>query len=141
MIDEIPKFCKANPAAVTHSLSNCAEFYNCSDGNKAHECHYPDLFSKATHKCENFTGVQCDNRTEPQAPCKYNFYELSIVVMVAGARWTNHILLTYMHGHRDFRILGYWPNDSLKHTENIYLLEAIDSKICKLEILCIETKV
>ena len=84
MIDEIPKFCKANPAAVTHSLSNCAEFYNCSHGNKAHECHYPDLFSKATHKCENFTGVQCDNRTEPQAPCKYNFYELSIVVMVAS---------------------------------------------------------
>lgn len=95
MIDEIPKFCKANPTAVTHSLSNCAEFYNCSDGNKAHECHYPDLFSKTTHKCENFTGVQCDNRTEPQAPCKYILYELSMVAIVEGGKWIKHFLLTW----------------------------------------------
>ncbi|VDI58558.1 Hypothetical predicted protein [Mytilus galloprovincialis] len=69
---EVPDFCKANPTAVIPSLTNCAEFYNCSDGNKAHECQYPDLFSKISHKCENFTGVQCNNRTEPQAPCEYN---------------------------------------------------------------------
>ena len=70
-VEEVPDFCKANPTAVIHSVTNCAEFYNCSDGNKAHECPYPDLFSKISHKCENFTGVDCDNRTEPQAPCKY----------------------------------------------------------------------
>lgn len=78
--EEVPDFCKANPTAVIPSLTNCAEFYNCSDGNKAHECQYPDLFSKISHKCENFTGVQCNNRTEPQAPCKYEFLTSQFVL-------------------------------------------------------------
>ncbi|KAK3583072.1 hypothetical protein CHS0354_004017 [Potamilus streckersoni] len=73
----IPDYCKAHPTAVIASDTNCAKYYNCSDvksriGGNAVECKYPDLFSTTTNQCENFTLVQCKNRTEPQAPCQYD---------------------------------------------------------------------
>ncbi|KAK3583069.1 hypothetical protein CHS0354_004014 [Potamilus streckersoni] len=73
----IPDYCKAHPTAVIASDTNCAKYYNCSDvksriGGNAIECKYPDLFSTTTNQCENFTLVQCKNRTEPQAPCQYD---------------------------------------------------------------------
>lgn len=71
----IPDYCKAHPTAVFESDTNCAKYYNCSDvksriGGNPVECKYPDLFSTKTNQCENFTLVKCENRTEPQAPCK-----------------------------------------------------------------------
>lgn len=72
-IDEI---CKQNPKAILRKNDNCAQYYNCSVSNSSYgghlqECKYPDLFSTVSMGCENFKTVTCDNRTEPQAPCKF----------------------------------------------------------------------
>lgn len=59
-------------------VDNCAEYIDCpvvTGGtmmDPVKECNYPDLFSKVTMACVNFTMVQsCDSRREPMAPCTY----------------------------------------------------------------------
>ncbi|KAL3884668.1 hypothetical protein ACJMK2_024786 [Sinanodonta woodiana] len=73
---DIPDFCAANPTSIVPSEDNCAQYYNCThpriQQGDALECHYPDLFSRQTLQCQNFTNTSCDNRTEPQAPCEYD---------------------------------------------------------------------
>ncbi|KAL3884669.1 hypothetical protein ACJMK2_024787, partial [Sinanodonta woodiana] len=73
---DVPDFCAANPTSIVPSEDNCAQYYNCThpriQQGDALECHYPDLFSRQTLQCQNFTNTSCDNRTEPQAPCEYD---------------------------------------------------------------------
>ena len=73
-------FCQANPTAVVPVPDNCAEYIDCpavttgTVTNPVKECTYPDLFSKVTMSCANFTTVQsCGTRREPMAPCKYKY--------------------------------------------------------------------
>ena len=70
-------YCQANPTAMVAMSDNCAQYIDCSlvvKGNLAdpvQECKYPDLFSRVTLMCVNFTTVpSCDTRREPMAPCK-----------------------------------------------------------------------
>jgi hypothetical protein len=74
--DGAPDYCNIHPNAVVAKEDNCAQYYNCSRpakrfaSSQMQECTYPYLFSRITMKCEKFTSVACDNRPEPQAPCK-----------------------------------------------------------------------
>ena len=70
------KYCAANPTEILQTPDDCAQYYNCSKrvtGLDDHvmECNYPDLFSNDRLICETFTNVSCDDRNEPQAPCKH----------------------------------------------------------------------
>ena len=72
---EAVDYCNANPNDIVPTSDNCAQYYNCSQNQTKYqhhvmECQYPDLFSTATLRCENFTVVSCNKRKEPQAPCK-----------------------------------------------------------------------
>lgn len=75
---DIPDYCQVHLDAVLPDPANCGHFFNCRyltshRSLEISECQYPDLFSVTTRKCEPFTNVQCQNRYEPQAPCKsYN---------------------------------------------------------------------
>ncbi|VDI54945.1 Hypothetical predicted protein, partial [Mytilus galloprovincialis] len=76
---DVPEYCKANTAAIIPDPTNCAKYYNCSDPTRqdifiletCRECTYPDLFSRVTFKCENFSTVNCIPLQEPLAPCEY----------------------------------------------------------------------
>lgn len=70
------RYCQANPGSIVAHSANCAQYYNCSQkntrlGGYLMECPYPQLFSMITTSCQNFTTTDCQNRFEPQAPCKY----------------------------------------------------------------------
>ncbi|KAL4228860.1 hypothetical protein ACF0H5_011900 [Mactra antiquata] len=79
----IAPYCQRNPTAVRPHPTNCAWYYNCSangmtkqsvypfDIEYVVECEYPQLFSKATMRCEDFPLVSCSGQFEPQAPCEY----------------------------------------------------------------------
>lgn len=77
---DIPDYCQVHLDAVLPDPANCGHFFNCRyltshRSLEISECQYPDLFSVTTRKCEPFTNVQCQNRYEPQAPCKsYNSF-------------------------------------------------------------------
>lgn len=71
----MPNFCQANPSSIKPDPDNCARYYNCSQlnstlGSYKMECPYPDLFSVATLRCQQFDTVTCTTRKEPKAPCK-----------------------------------------------------------------------
>ncbi|KAJ8316009.1 hypothetical protein KUTeg_006023 [Tegillarca granosa] len=73
---DIPDYCSAHPLAIVPNYDNCAQYYNCtqvlqSGRHEPIECQYPDLFSMTTMSCSRFTNVDCKQRHEPQAPCKY----------------------------------------------------------------------
>lgn len=70
------RYCQANPGSIVAHPGNCAQYYNCSQkntklGGYLMECPYPNLFSKITNSCQNFNSTVCQNRFEPQAPCKF----------------------------------------------------------------------
>ena len=69
---DIPEYCKVHPEQVLEHKDNCAMYFNCSTKKNdfQFECKYPDLYSVGTMQCEEFTSVVCDQRPEPQAPCK-----------------------------------------------------------------------
>lgn len=79
----VAEFCKCNPGAVKEVDNNCGQYFNCSAlsmfGTYVHECPYPELFDSNMLTCRQFTEVNCDNRTEPQAPCKYFILKFSIL--------------------------------------------------------------
>lgn len=71
---KMPNFCQANPSSIKPDPDNCARYFNCSQQNTSlgsykMECSYPDLFSPATLKCQQFDTVACAARKEPKAPC------------------------------------------------------------------------
>lgn len=84
------QYCQANPNDIVPISDNCAEYIDCLSvgtgpvGGPVKECKYPDLFSKVTMSCVNFTTVVCDKRREPMAPCKYNVYTISITLYMAN---------------------------------------------------------
>jgi len=47
-------------------------------GHHLEECQYPELFSMVTMSCEKFESVDCTNKTEPEAPCKYIVEEVRV---------------------------------------------------------------
>lgn len=73
---EIIDYCKAYPNAVLPDPDDCSRYYQCrlvtSSATSSHQqCTYPDLFSPSQSRCVQFDAVQCGNRPEPTAPCKY----------------------------------------------------------------------
>ncbi|XP_071175832.1 uncharacterized protein [Mytilus edulis] len=74
--DQIDVYCQQHPHAIVKHPGDCAMYYNCSNPNSKYgryieECHYPELFSSLTLRCEGFENVVCKPRHEPQAPCEY----------------------------------------------------------------------
>lgn len=83
---DVPKYCQANPTEILPDPDNCAHYYNCSVAmattfrsgtpvvvsQKQMECPYPDLYDPVRRMCANFTSIDCKQRKEPQAPCKYS---------------------------------------------------------------------
>ena len=71
---DVLDYCSAHPKALLPKEDNCGQYFNCSDSgfdsNHTMECKYPDLFSVKTMSCQWFENATCDNRMEPQAPCK-----------------------------------------------------------------------
>lgn len=84
---DVPDYCKAHPYDVLPDPFNCGQYFNCSTGATIMvrsrtsnsigvfrmECTYPALFDSSSRQCKHFENVQCENRPEPQAPCKYRF--------------------------------------------------------------------
>ncbi|XP_052252894.1 uncharacterized protein LOC127859481 isoform X5 [Dreissena polymorpha] len=75
--NQVNQVCQANPSAIFSDPTNCAKYYDCRQtlgfgSSYLKECSYPDLFSVSLKSCQNFTTVDCENRTEPQAPCEYD---------------------------------------------------------------------
>lgn len=75
-IGGVDGFCRRNPESVVPSLTNCAQFYACGDRNSftgtyLHECVYPRLYDVSSGTCQDFWSVDCGDRPEPQAPCKF----------------------------------------------------------------------
>lgn len=82
---DVPDYCKAHPDDVLPDPFNCGQYFNCSIedtimlrsrtpnsiGVFRMECTYPALFESSSRQCKHFENVQCENRPEPQAPCKY----------------------------------------------------------------------
>ncbi|XP_062578131.1 uncharacterized protein LOC134240032, partial [Saccostrea cucullata] len=68
---DVPDYCFVHPGAVLPDLDNCAYFFNCSYPESHKECKYPDLFSRKSLSCQDFTTVNCEERIEPQEPCEY----------------------------------------------------------------------
>ena len=71
--------CERDAKLVTSHPDECQLYYDCSVKNDdvtdhleqyLQECPYPQLFSEATQKCENFTEVDCGKRTEHKSACK-----------------------------------------------------------------------
>ncbi|XP_062591210.1 uncharacterized protein LOC134252717 [Saccostrea cucullata] len=83
----ISDWCKRHPSLIIADADNCHQYYNCSGedyylssfagtygvwpARNKHECHYPELFSEETLKCENYTKVNCGKRYEPVWGCRY----------------------------------------------------------------------
>ena len=75
VIEDAKSYCQANPSDMLPRSSNCAKYYNCTAAlygqDVIQECTYPDLFSTLSLTCQDFTTVQCNQRPEPEAPCKF----------------------------------------------------------------------
>ena len=64
---------------VSPDARSCAKYFECvvePSGNtsmRGQECDYPQLFSAATGKCENFKDVACSpGQVVPKNPCKFD---------------------------------------------------------------------
>ena len=75
--DEI---CPPHYSGLVPDHTNCATYYKCNNGFIVSgvgkcayvECPYPMLYSITKGACIMYTEVQCGDRYEPKAPCKYN---------------------------------------------------------------------
>lgn len=115
---DVPDYCKAHPDDVLPDPFNCGQYFNCSIedtimlrsrtpnsiGVFRMECTYPALFESSSRQCKHFENVQCENRPEPQAPCKYiiclvslnffNYFKNNNSSLYSKENWTNKIWRT-----------------------------------------------
>lgn len=115
---DVPDYCKAHPDDVLPDPFNCGQYFNCSIedtimlrsrtpnsiGVFRMECTYPALFESSSRQCKHFENVECENRPEPQAPCKYiiclvslnffNYFKNNNSSLYSKENWTNKIWRT-----------------------------------------------